>query len=55
MIAPKGTNAEALRALVDAGIRALSQEDRTTLPLRGLVHIPAGDYLAQSRPPVPTF
>lgn len=55
LIASRGTDTVALRAAVDAGIRALSQEDRITLHLRGLVHIPAGAYLAQPLPPVPTL
>lgn len=55
LIAARGADAKFLRAMVENAIAALSPEDRDTLHLRGVVHIPAADYLAQPIPPLPPF
>lgn len=46
-------NPAPLRAALAQGIAALSQADRSTLRLRGLVDIPAAEYLALPIPPSP--
>ncbi|WP_421704759.1 phosphate/phosphite/phosphonate ABC transporter substrate-binding protein [Aliiroseovarius sp.] len=55
LVAATGADAQRLRAAVEAAIQALSPEDRDALHLRGVVHIPAADYLAQPIPALPTF
>lgn len=52
-IAAKGADADACFDAVQAAIAGLSQDDRDTLLLRGLVRIAAQDYLAVPTPPTP--
>lgn len=53
LIAAPGADRAALFAAVEAAIAALAPQDRATLRLRGLVAIPAEDYLALPLPPTP--
>ena len=53
LIAAKGADASASFAAVTTAIAALTAADRDTLHLRGLVAIPAADYLAVPIPPSP--
>jgi ABC-type phosphate/phosphonate transport system substrate-binding protein len=53
LIAAKGQDGAAIFAAVDQAIRELSTADRQTLMLRGVVHIPAADYLALPVPAAP--
>ena len=53
LIAAKGADAEAIFDAVSTAIAALSDGDRATLRLKGLVRIPLADYLAVSNPPPP--
>lgn len=52
-IAAKGVNADLYFAALQEAIAALSQSDRDTLLLRGVVRIAAEDYLAVPNPPSP--
>lgn len=52
-ITAKGQEAEAIRAAVSAAIARLDPMDRARLRLRGIVAIPAADYLAVPIPPAP--
>ena len=52
-ITAKGRNAVAIYAGVAAAIDRLSPQDRARLRLRGIVAIPAADYLAVPIPPAP--
>jgi ABC-type phosphate/phosphonate transport system substrate-binding protein len=54
-IAAAGADAAAMRAALIPAIAALAPEDRAALGLRGLVAIPAADYLAHPVPPEPAF
>ncbi len=53
LIAGPGADRAATFAAVARAIAALSSADRDTLMLRGLVAIPAGEYLALPTPPPP--
>ena len=53
LITARSRDREPLFAAVAAAIADLSPEDRTALHLRGLVHIPAADYLALPLPAPP--
>lgn len=53
LIAAAGTDTEATFAAVAEAIAALSDEDRLTLGLRGLVRIPVAAYLEVPDPPAP--
>lgn len=55
LISAAGADAPLLRAAVEAAISALAPKDREILSLRGMVHIPAAEYLVQLIPPQPTF
>lgn len=52
-ICAPGQNADALRGAIAAAIPQLTDADRRTLRLRGLVQIPASAYLAVRTPPLP--
>lgn len=52
-IAAKGVNADLYFAALQSAIAALTQADRDTLLLRGVVRIAAADYLAVPNPPSP--
>lgn len=52
-ITASARDAKALAAALEGAIADLSDEDRTTLGLRGLCRLPAADYLAQPIPPAP--
>ena len=53
LITAAGRDATAIADAVRAGIAALSEADRATLHLKGLVPIPAADYLAIPTPAAP--
>ena len=53
-IAAKGTDAALMFQIIAKAIAALSQEDRDTLCLRGIVKIAPEAYLAVPTPPSPT-
>ncbi|QYZ70600.1 phosphate/phosphite/phosphonate ABC transporter substrate-binding protein [Neotabrizicola shimadae] len=53
LISRAGADAPPLFAAISAAIAALSPADRDTLCLKGLVAIPAADYLALPLPPSP--
>ena len=53
LIAAKGADAGAIFDAVSTAIVALSDGDRATLRLKGLVRIPVADYLAVPNPPPP--
>ncbi|MFY9209683.1 MAG: PhnD/SsuA/transferrin family substrate-binding protein [Aestuariivita sp.] len=52
-ITAAGRDGHEMALAVEQAIRALSNHDRALLHLRGLVRIPAGDYLAVATPPPP--
>lgn len=52
-IAAKGADAAVYFQVISQAIAALSPDDRVTLHLKGLVHIPAEDYLAVPTPASP--
>ncbi|MEZ5755190.1 MAG: PhnD/SsuA/transferrin family substrate-binding protein [Paracoccaceae bacterium] len=52
-ITARGRDAGAIRAAIGAAIARLSAADRAALRLRGVVAIPAADYLAVPIPPAP--
>lgn len=53
LITAKGRDSAAIFAAVDQAIRGLSPDDRQTLHLRGLVHLPPATYLAMPIPSAP--
>lgn len=53
-IAAKGTDAELMFQLIGAAIAGLSQQDRDTLCLRGIVRIAPETYLVVPTPPTPS-
>lgn len=53
LITAAGRDAEAIAAAVRQAIDGLSPQDRAALHLRGLVRIPAADYLAVPTPAAP--
>jgi ABC-type phosphate/phosphonate transport system substrate-binding protein len=52
-IAAKGADRDATLAALQDAVTALSGADRTALHLKGIVEIPAADYLAVATPPAP--
>lgn len=52
-IAAPGIDADLMFGVIGAAIDHLTPEDRDTLHLRGLVRIPAADYLLVPTPPAP--
>lgn len=53
LITGPAQDADLIAGCVARAIDALSEDDRATLRLRGLVRLPAADYLAVPNPPAP--
>lgn len=52
-IAAKGADRAAILAALQDAVTALSPQDRDSLHLRGIIKVPAADYLAVPNPPPP--